>query len=619
MHRRWRVCSSPSSTCPARPPCSPPSKRSTSPPTGPAAPASSTPRWPCSCSRCCVAAWGGVLFGADPLTGRHDRMVVAAVPGGPDELVSGATDGWTGVLDRRGRVVEVRSTGDAPRPPVDVLRRLARLAQDAGRAFAAPQDIEWAVDADGALHLLQARPITTLPPTSGTVFGPGPIAETFPDPLATLEQALWLDPLRDGLREALLLTGTSPARTVRASKLVVAVDGFAAADLALLGVDGRRRGLLRRFDPRPPARRLRAAWRVGRLRSALPALATDLVGHVDADLAAVPAPGELSDEQLLAVLVNGRRTLVSLHGHEALVGLLIPSAAAATVTGASLAFDAISRTRHDSLSLDELVALHPVVLALVPPRIGGDAGLGELVAAAPTEAAAAARDADAAAIAREALRLRIRWVQELMARTALELGARLVTSGTLRRADDVRDLRWDELDEAMRRPRVRVPAFCRGLIAAQSSLAARALGSARPARPLPSRRPRPSMGRRRATTTARGRRRARSVPAAARSTAPVHVHDGVAEIPDGHVLVVAHLDPRLAAVIPRLAGLIAETGSPLSHLAILAREHGVPTVVGLAGATTRFADGDVVAVDGHAGTVTPVESEPTLDRVEVAA
>jgi pyruvate,water dikinase len=85
------------------------------------------------------------------------------------------------------------------------------------------------------------------------------------------------------------------------------------------------------------------------------------------------------------------------------------------------------------------------------------------------------------------------------------------------------------------------------------------------------------------------------------------------------VLVVGHLDPRLAAAIPRLAGLVAETGSPLSHLAILAREHGVPTVVGLVGATTRFVDGEVVAVDGHVGTVTSVRSRPALDRVEVAA
>ena len=69
------------------------------------------------------------------------------------------------------------------------------------------------------------------------------------------------------------------------------------------------------------ARRLRAAWRVGRLRSALPDLAIDLVEHVDADLAAVPALETLSEEQLLALLRNGRRSLVTLNGHEALVGL----------------------------------------------------------------------------------------------------------------------------------------------------------------------------------------------------------------------------------------------------------------------------------------------------------
>ncbi|HEU4840828.1 MAG TPA: PEP/pyruvate-binding domain-containing protein, partial [Ilumatobacteraceae bacterium] len=252
------------------------------------------------------AVWGGVLFGADPLTGRHDRIVVAAVPGGPDQLVSGTVDGWTAVVNRRGRVLEVRSTGDAPRPPAGVLRQLARLAADAGRTFGGPQDVEWAVDAAGALRLLQARPITTLPPTSGAVFGPGPVAETFPDPLSALEQDLWLDPLRDGLREALLLAGTSTTRAVRGSDVVVAVEGIAAADLTLLGLETPRGGVLRRLDPRPPARRLRAAWRVGRLRSALADLAADLVAHVDDDLAAVPSLDGLRDEQLLALLHNGR-------------------------------------------------------------------------------------------------------------------------------------------------------------------------------------------------------------------------------------------------------------------------------------------------------------------------
>ena len=51
----------------------------------------------------------------------------------------------------------------------------------------------------------------------------------------------------------------------------------------------------------------------------------------------------------------------------------------------------------------------------------------------------------------------------------------------------------------------------------------------------------------------------------------------------GRVLVVRTLDPALAGVLPTVAGLVAETGSPLSHLAILAREYQVPAVVGLAG------------------------------------
>ncbi len=75
----------------------------------------------------------------------------------------------------------------------------------------------------------------------------------------------------------------------------------------------------------------------------------------------------------------------------------------------------------------------------------------------------------------------------------------------------------------------------------------------------------------------------------------------------GDVLVVRSLDPRLAGVIPRLAGLVAETGSPLSHLAILAREHGVPTVVGRSGALAALRAGDVVEVDGSTGSVSHVE------------
>jgi phosphoenolpyruvate-protein kinase (PTS system EI component) len=62
-------------------------------------------------------------------------------------------------------------------------------------------------------------------------------------------------------------------------------------------------------------------------------------------------------------------------------------------------------------------------------------------------------------------------------------------------------------------------------------------------------------------------------------------------------------------VLPRVAALVAETGNPLAHVAILAREANVPTVVGVAGATDRFSPGTVVRVDGATGEVTAVTEE----------
>ena len=87
------------------------------------------------------------------------------------------------------------------------------------------------------------------------------------------------------------------------------------------------------------------------------------------------------------------------------------------------------------------------------------------------------------------------------------------------------------------------------------------------------------------------------------------VHDGVGPPPPGSVLVVRTLDPDLAPLLPRLAGLVAETGSVLSHLAILAREYGVATAVGIEGATTRFRAGTIVAVDGATGEVSIVGAD----------
>jgi pyruvate,water dikinase len=71
----------------------------------------------------------------------------------------------------------------------------------------------------------------------------------------------------------------------------------------------------------------------------------------------------------------------------------------------------------------------------------------------------------------------------------------------------------------------------------------------------------------------------------------------------GDVLVTQVAGPALTAVLSRVAGVVAELGGSTSHLASLARERGLPAVLGVAGATRRIPSGATVAVDGVAGLV----------------
>jgi pyruvate,water dikinase len=74
---------------------------------------------------------------------------------------------------------------------------------------------------------------------------------------------------------------------------------------------------------------------------------------------------------------------------------------------------------------------------------------------------------------------------------------------------------------------------------------------------------------------------------------------------DGDVLVVPFADPGWTPLFPRAGALVMEVGGLMCHAAVVARELGVPAVFGVAGATVRLKEGQVVRVDGDAGTVTP--------------
>jgi len=71
----------------------------------------------------------------------------------------------------------------------------------------------------------------------------------------------------------------------------------------------------------------------------------------------------------------------------------------------------------------------------------------------------------------------------------------------------------------------------------------------------------------------------------------------------GDVLVTTVAGPALSEVLPHVAGVVAELGGSTSHLASIARERGVPMVLGVHDATQRIPEGSMVAVDGVAGIV----------------
>jgi pyruvate,water dikinase len=118
--------------------------------------------------RMVAAESAGVLFTAHPVTGRRRQAVLDAARGLGEAVVSGTVDPDHFVVDTAtGRILE-RRRGGQPGPEASVtdeqVMALAALGDRVENAFGRPQDIEWAIDADGRVWLTQSRPITTLYP-----------------------------------------------------------------------------------------------------------------------------------------------------------------------------------------------------------------------------------------------------------------------------------------------------------------------------------------------------------------------------------------------------------------------------------------------------------------------
>jgi phosphohistidine swiveling domain-containing protein len=642
----------------------------------------------------------GVMFSADPITGRRDCIILDASPGLGEAVVSGRVTPERYFLTRSGharqwtpgghetliRPAPGGGTTETPGEPKYGLsltkRQLATLARISRRAeahFGTPQDMEWPV-AGSRVFLLQARPMTALPaePARLNAFQKklGPFyAEMFNQRPYPLDVSGWLEhallvmlremtasvgvvfpsraqvlPEQDGVVLALIPPVPRPTLRVLAAPVSVIVRGRRYKlphwrDDARLTAFLDEAGQLNRVDPR------HLSWQ-------------QLTAHVQRIFDAFGPITALRVSYLPGLLLSQLRLwpLLVLLGRQRLGSALI--AGAPTRTG-----DANRELEHlaDRVRSDENLRylFDEVPPAELLPRLGGDPRYTDFhkafkdflteyghrettsvaLSSSPTWSETPevvlglvkvllgqqGRTTDQTGQALRDLRshpaLRNPWLRRQvftavdgskagmafredthfyatmllppLRRALLELGARLRTAGVLDEAKDVFHLRFEELGAisdsatlpAADRDRLRATVLARAAkrqeLAGQPVVDLDAL--------FVDRKPRPD-----ALVTGTGASRGSA-------TGAVRIVRGPAdfgELRSGEILVCPYTNPSWTPLFQRAAAVVVDAGGTGSHAAIVAREYGIPAVMGTRNATAVLTDGQRVTVDGDAGSVT---------------
>jgi rifampicin phosphotransferase len=639
------------------------------------------------------AETAGVMFTADPVSGDRERIVVDASSGLGEAVVSGLVTPDHYVLSPRGKLHawspgrrEAVITGAAgggtrlvneaqvqpQRLPSEVLAELARLGTLVARHFGRPQDIEWAY-ADRRVYLVQARPMTALPPP--------PVR---------------LNPIQRRMGEMLL-----EYVTVRPYPIDV-TTWLPYGPVGMMTKVGERfgiRGLFANFlteqdgvvygmvprTPRPTLGLLRTPFRVARLvRRRDPARWTedprfvefiaDVRGLADQDLSTMPWPRLIRmPRRALALsepfvglrgdylpgagiaLLRLRARLARL-GRTGLMSELILGGATRTEDANRALANLAERPRQDPRLAAAVDTTDPARLAefpefdeafrlflaeyghretaspiLVTPPTWAEAPetvlrLIKVIAAAPPQPSNRAERALAELLSHPKLsdpqrQVRVRRLVEraragiafredshfyftmplpIVRRSLLEIGARLRDTGVLSASTDVFHLRLAELEaiadlEALPEPerrRLRSTVLARTAKRAELS-AVRLLD--------------PGLVYRKVD---RGEALVTGTPTSAGSvTGPVRVIREPAEfgkLRGGDVLVCPYTNPAWTPLFQRACAVVVDAGGSASHAAIVAREYGIPAIMGTADGTTVLTDGQLVTVDGNAGAVTAV-------------
>ncbi|HEV8339510.1 MAG TPA: PEP-utilizing enzyme [bacterium] len=196
-----------------------------------------------------------------------------------------------------------------------------------------------------------------------------------------------------------------------------------------------------------------------------------------------------------------------------------------------------------------------------------------------------------------------RMLQAHAHRFAVRVGRRLVEAGVLAAPAHIFFLHSDEVGEALRHPR-----NLRALIAQRRAEHQR-WGQVRPPRYLgrPPQAQQPNRFEPPPVEQTEGGGLLRGIgasPGVVRGRARIALSsDDFERVGAGDVLVCPSSNPSWVPLFGIIAGLVTNTGGALSHAAVVAREFGVPAVVGTGEATRRVRDGQLVEVDGTAGEV----------------
>ncbi len=203
----------------------------------------------------------------------------------------------------------------------------------------------------------------------------------------------------------------------------------------------------------------------------------------------------------------------------------------------------------------------------------------------------------------------------LLRRVLRELGVRLAHVGTVEHADDIFWLRLEELEQAvaMLEQETALP----GMVAriGERKAFSRAAGRVTPPPVLPTS-AKKVMGVKVEGMVAAGEGSHTddtlkgAGTSAGRVTAPacvLHGPEDFGQMQPGRILVANVTTPAWTPLFAMAAGVVTDIGGPLSHGSIVAREYGIPAVMGTGVATRRIKSGQTITVDGGAGTVTLLE------------